>query len=56
MLLVLLMAVAFAALFHPDDSISMAAAAVVLIVSVLGVLRHRQIAPLGRTLQSEAAI
>jgi hypothetical protein len=34
-------------LFHPDDKVSAAAAAVVLVLTVLGVMRHRRIAPKG---------
>jgi TRAP transporter 4TM/12TM fusion protein len=49
----LLMCAAFAALFHPDDKVSAAAAAVVLVLTVLGVMRHRRIAPKG--LQAQPA-
>jgi TRAP transporter 4TM/12TM fusion protein len=48
-----LMLVAFAALFYPDDRISAAIAAFVLVAIVFGVARHRRIAPLG--LQAQPA-
>ena len=50
------MSVAFVALFYPDDRMSAAAAALLLIVTILGVLRHRRIAPLRGALQAEPAI
>jgi len=40
-----LMIVAFVALFHPDDTVSAAAAAVALVATIYGVMRHRRIAP-----------
>jgi TRAP transporter 4TM/12TM fusion protein len=40
-----LAAVSFLAMFHPDDRVSMMAAAVVLAVLIAGVLRHRRVAP-----------
>lgn len=49
----LLICAAFAALFHPDDKVSAATAAVVLVLTVLGVVRHRRIAPKG--LQAQPA-
>jgi len=52
----LLMVMSFVALFYPDDTVSAVAAAFVLIVTILGVLRHRQVAPLKGALQSELAI
>jgi TRAP-type uncharacterized transport system fused permease subunit len=51
-----LMIVAFVALFYPDDHVSQAAAVVVLIATVFGVLRHRRVAPLKGPLQAEPAI
>jgi TRAP transporter 4TM/12TM fusion protein len=48
-----LMLIAFAALFYPDDRISAAIAAFVLVAIVLGVARHRRVAPLG--LQAQPA-
>jgi hypothetical protein len=50
------MVVAFVALFYPDDSVSAGAAALVLVATILGVLRHRQVAPLKGGLQEEPAI
>jgi TRAP transporter 4TM/12TM fusion protein len=50
-----LLLVAFVALFYPDDNVSAAAAGFVLIATILGVLRHRQIAPGKGALQSEPA-
>lgn len=50
------MAIAFVALFYPDDNVARAAAGVALVVTILGVLRHRQVAPLKGPLQSEPAI
>ncbi|MGZ8209689.1 MAG: TRAP transporter permease [Burkholderiales bacterium] len=52
----LLLIVAFVALFYPDDNVSAVAAAFVLIFTILGVLRHRQIAPMKGALQTEPAI
>jgi TRAP-type uncharacterized transport system fused permease subunit len=47
---------AFMALFYPDDKVSAAAAACVLIATILGVMRHRQVAPLKGPLPAEVAI
>ena len=55
MLCGLLAVLSFVALFHPDDSISMAAAAVVLPATLIGVWRHRQIAAPSAVLQSQPA-
>ena len=52
----LLMAIAFVGLFYPDDKVSAGAAMITLIATVLGVLRHRQVAPIKGELQSEPAI
>lgn len=53
----LLMLISFVALFYPDDGISAGAAGITLIATVLGVLRHRHVAPVkGGALQSEPAI
>jgi TRAP transporter 4TM/12TM fusion protein len=49
-----LMLLAFVALFHPDDKVSAATAAFVLVALVLGVMRHRRIAPKG-LLQAQPA-
>ena len=46
---------AFVALFHPDDTVSAATAAVVLAATIFGVLRHRQIAPPKGGLQAQPA-
>jgi hypothetical protein len=51
-----LLLVAFVALFYPDDNVSAAAAGFVLIATILGVLRHRLIAPPKGVLQSEPAL
>ena len=51
-----LLLVAFVALFYPDDNVSAAAAGFVLIATILGVLRHRQIAPAKGVLQSEPVL
>ena len=48
-----LMAVAFLALFYPDDKVSAVTAAFVLAATIFGVMRHRRIAPTG--LQSQPA-
>jgi TRAP-type uncharacterized transport system fused permease subunit len=40
-----LILVAFVALFYPDDTVSAATAAFVLVATIFGVLRHRRIAP-----------
>jgi TRAP-type uncharacterized transport system fused permease subunit len=50
-----LLIAAFVALFYPDDNVSAAAAGFVLIATILGVLRHRQIAPMKGALQSAPA-
>ena len=50
-----LLLVAFVALFYPNDNVSAAAAGFVLIATIVGVLRHRQIAPAKGALQSEPA-
>jgi len=41
-----LILVAFTALFYPDDRVSAAVAAIVLVATIFGVMRHRRIAPL----------
>ena len=41
-----LMLVALVALFYPDDRVSAAVAAIVLVATIFGVMRHRRIAPL----------
>jgi TRAP-type uncharacterized transport system fused permease subunit len=51
-----IMLFAFVALFYPDNTVSAAAAAIVLVATILGVLRHRQVAPLKGGLQAEPAI
>lgn len=51
-----LMAAAFVGLFYPDDKVSAAAAACVLIATILGVMRHRHVAPLKGPLPAEVAI
>ena len=48
-----LIVVAFVALFYPDDNVSAITSVFVLLVSIVGVMRHRQIAPLG--LRAQAA-
>jgi TRAP transporter 4TM/12TM fusion protein len=50
-----LAAVAFAALFHPDDGMAMVAAAIVLPATAIGVWRHRRIAALKGTAQLRPA-
>ena len=49
-----LMLVAFVALFYPDDKVSAAVAAFVLVATFYGVVRHRRIAP-PKGLQSQPA-
>ena len=46
-----LMAAAFGALFYPDDTVSAIIAAVVLVATVFGVIRHRRVGP-GKDLQA----
>ena len=46
---------AFVALFYPDDTVSAATAAFVLVASIFGVLRHRRIAPPKGGLQAQPA-
>ena len=46
---------AFITLFHPDDEMAMAAAAVVLPATIFGVMRHRRIAPPKSELQTQPA-
>ena len=48
-----LMLVAFTALFYPDDRVSAAVAACVLVAVVFGVMRHRRVAP--EILQAQSA-
>jgi TRAP-type uncharacterized transport system fused permease subunit len=40
-----LMIVAFIALFHPNDYVSAAVAAIVVVATIFGVMRHRRVAP-----------
>jgi hypothetical protein len=47
---------AFVALFYPDDEVSAAVAVLVLAATILGVLRHRKIAPAKGGLQTQPAI
>jgi TRAP transporter 4TM/12TM fusion protein len=51
-----LLAAAFVALFYPDDTVSAAVAGCVLIATIVGLMRHRQIAPMKGALQTEPAI
>jgi TRAP-type uncharacterized transport system fused permease subunit len=46
---------AFVVLFYPDDNVSAATAAFVLAATIVGVLRHRRIAPLKSGLQAQPA-
>jgi TRAP-type uncharacterized transport system fused permease subunit len=46
---------AFVALFYPDDTVSAATAALVLVATIFGVLRHRKIAPPKGGLQAQPA-
>jgi TRAP-type uncharacterized transport system fused permease subunit len=46
---------AFVTMFHPDNSMAMTAAAIVLPATIFGVLRHRQIAPPKGGLQPQPA-
>jgi TRAP transporter 4TM/12TM fusion protein len=55
-LLSVLLAAAFVALFYPDDTVSAAVAGCVLIATIVGLMRHRQIAPMKGALQTEPAI
>ena len=48
-----LMLLAFVALFHPDDTVSAATAAFVLVAIIFGVMRHRRIGP--KELQAQPA-
>jgi TRAP-type uncharacterized transport system fused permease subunit len=56
MLRTALAAMAFVTLFHPDDAVATAAAPLVLAATLLGVWKHRRIAPLKTTLHSQPAI
>jgi hypothetical protein len=51
-----LILVSFVALFYPDDIVSAATAAVVLAVTIFGVLRHLKVAPPKHGLKPEPAI
>jgi TRAP-type uncharacterized transport system fused permease subunit len=52
-----LLLLSFAALFHPDDNVSAVMAGLVLLVTIFGVMRHRQIAAAGgMELRSEPAL
>ena len=55
MLRTALAAMAFVTLFHPDRAIATGAAPLVLAATLLGVWKHRQIAPRNTTLQSQPA-
>jgi TRAP-type uncharacterized transport system fused permease subunit len=52
---ILLAMFSFVVLLHPDERVSAAAAAVVLPVILIGVLRHRQLAPAKVELQAQPA-
>ena len=52
---VVLAVVAFVTLFHPDGNVAVAAAAVVLPATIVGIRRHRLIAPQTGALQSQPA-
>ena len=55
LLRVALAVVAFVTLFHPDGNVAVAAAAVVLPATIVGIWRHRLIAPQTGALQSQPA-